>query len=56
MESRQASLKAKISTKQRDEILNRIKPMVDLKQAVKDADMIIEVVPEIMEFKADSLC
>lgn len=43
--------KQKISTKQRDEILNRIKPMVDLKQAVKDADMIIEVVPEIMELK-----
>ncbi|RLI84138.1 3-hydroxyacyl-CoA dehydrogenase [Archaeoglobales archaeon] len=33
------------------EILSRIKPIVDLKEAVKDADIIIEAIPEILDLK-----
>ena len=43
--------KEKISKTEGDGIFSRIKPIVDLKEAVKDAQMIIEVVPEIMELK-----
>ena len=43
--------KEKISKEERDSIFSRIKPIVDLNEAVKDADMVIEVVPEIMELK-----
>lgn len=43
--------KEKISKEERDSIFSRIKPVVDLNEAVKDADMIIEVVPEIMDLK-----
>ena len=43
--------KEKISQTQADEIYSRIKPVVDLKEAVKDAEMVIEVVPEIMDLK-----
>ncbi len=34
-----------------EEILARIKPVVDLEEAVRDADLIIEAIPEIMELK-----
>lgn len=43
--------KEKITQAQADEIYSRIKPVVDLKEAVKDAEMVIEVVPEIMDLK-----
>ena len=43
--------KEKISKEEADGIFSRIIPIVDLKEAVKDAEMIIEVVPEIMELK-----
>ena len=43
--------KEKISENERDEIFSRIKPMVDLKDAVHDCDLVIEAVPEIMELK-----
>lgn len=43
--------KEKISKDEGDAIFSRIKPIVDLKEAVKDAQLVIEVVPEIMELK-----
>jgi len=43
--------KGKISKQESDSILSRIKTVVDLKEAVKSADMVIEAVPEIMELK-----
>ena len=43
--------KEKISKEEGDVIFGRIKPVVDLKEAVKDAELVIEVVPEIMDLK-----
>lgn len=43
--------KEKITKKESDEIYSRIKPVVDLKEAVKDCDLIIEAVPEVMDLK-----
>jgi len=43
--------KEKISKDEGAKIFARITPVVDLADAVKNADMIIEVVPEIMELK-----
>jgi len=43
--------KEKISQDNADGIFSRIKPVVDLQEAVKDCDLIIEAVPEIMELK-----
>ena len=43
--------KEKISEDQRDEIFSRIKPIVDLNDAVHDSDLVIEAVPEIMDLK-----
>jgi enoyl-CoA hydratase/3-hydroxyacyl-CoA dehydrogenase len=43
--------KEKITQQEADSIYSRIKPMVDLKEAVKDAELVIEVVPEIMDLK-----
>ena len=43
--------KEKISKAEGDAIFSRIKPIVDLKEAVRDAQLIIEVVPEIMDLK-----
>ena len=43
--------KEKISKQEADSIYSRIKPVVDLAEAVKDAELIIEVVPEIMDLK-----
>ena len=43
--------KEKITQSQANEIYSRIKPVVDLREAVKDAEMVIEVVPEIMDLK-----
>src|SRR3970040_2932254 len=43
--------KEKISQQEADSIYSRIKPVVNLAEAVKDAQLVIEVVPEIMELK-----
>ena len=43
--------KGKISEDQQNEIFSRIKPIVDLNEAVHDSDLVIEAVPEIMELK-----
>ncbi len=43
--------KEKISQKEADSIFSRITPIVDLNEAVKNAELVIEVVPEIMELK-----
>jgi len=43
--------KDKISKEEGDAIFSRITPIVDLNDAVKDSEMIIEVVPEIMDLK-----
>jgi len=43
--------KEKISQDQANDIYSRIKPVVDLKDAVKDCELVIEVVPEIMDLK-----
>ena len=43
--------KEKISKDEGDSIFARITPIVDLNDAVKNAELVIEVVPEIMELK-----
>ncbi len=43
--------KEKISKDEGDAIFSRITPVVDLNEAVKNAELIIEVVPEIMDLK-----
>jgi enoyl-CoA hydratase / 3-hydroxyacyl-CoA dehydrogenase len=43
--------KQKISQAEADKIFARITPVVDLKQALKDADLLIEAVPEDMNLK-----
>ena len=43
--------KEKISKGEGDVIFSRITPIVDLSESVKNAEMVIEVVPEIMELK-----
>lgn len=43
--------KEKISKEEGDAIFSRITPVVDLTEAVKDAELVIEVVPEIMDLK-----
>jgi len=40
-----------ITEAEMNEVLNRIHPMLDLKEAVADADLIIEAVPEKLELK-----
>ena len=43
--------KEKISLEEESEILSRINPIVDLKDAVHNSDLVIEAVPEIMDLK-----
>ena len=43
--------KEKISKEEGDSIFSRIIPNVDLNEAVKNAELVIEVVPEIMDLK-----
>ncbi|MBW2599386.1 MAG: 3-hydroxyacyl-CoA dehydrogenase family protein [Deltaproteobacteria bacterium] len=43
--------KGKITLEAHDDALARLIPMVDLEEAVKDADFVIEVVPEKLELK-----
>ncbi len=43
--------KEKISQSDADDIYSRIKPIVDLKDALNECDLVIEAVPEIMDLK-----
>ena len=43
--------KEKITDDERNKIISRIIPMVDLDDAVQDSDLVIEAVPEIMDLK-----
>ncbi len=43
--------KEKLSRTEAEEIFDRIAPVVDLKQALKDTDLLIEAVPEEMNLK-----
>jgi len=43
--------KGMLSEKEMNEILGRIHPMLDLKKAVADADLVIEAIPENIELK-----
>ena len=43
--------KEKLNQEQADDIFSRIKPVVDLNEAVKDCELVIEAVPEIMDLK-----
>lgn len=43
--------KGKIESESAEKVLERIHPTVDLAEAVKDADLIIEAVPEVFEIK-----
>ncbi len=43
--------KEKISKEEGDAIFGRITPVVDLNEAVRDAELVIEAVPEIMDLK-----
>ncbi len=43
--------KERISLEEESKILSRIKPIVNLKDAVHDSDLVIEAVPEIMDLK-----
>jgi enoyl-CoA hydratase/3-hydroxyacyl-CoA dehydrogenase len=43
--------KGKISSEERDKMLARLEASVDIQEAVKDADFVIEAVPEIMDIK-----
>ena len=43
--------KEKISQGDADDIFSRIKPIVDLDSALKDCELVIEAVPEIMDLK-----
>jgi 3-hydroxybutyryl-CoA dehydrogenase len=43
--------KGKITQEQMDVILGRIKPTLDLKEAAQDADVVVEVVIELMDLK-----
>ena len=43
--------KGKISPPEAEKILKRLKPLVSLKEAVEDADFVIEAIPEKLELK-----
>jgi len=45
--------KDRISEETADAAKNRIEPVVEMEQAVSEADVIIEVVPEVMEIKTE---
>ena len=48
--------KEKITDDERNKIISRIIPMVDLNEAVQNTDLVIEAVPEIMDLKKKSIC
>ena len=43
--------KQRISQKDMDDVLGRITPIIDMKKAVENADLVIEAIPEIMDLK-----
>ena len=47
--------RGRLTEKARQEYMGRLKFLVDLKEAVKDADIVIEAVPEIMDLKKSVL-
>ncbi len=47
--------RGRMTEEARKEIMGRIKFLVDLKETVKDADIVIEAIPEIMELKKSVL-
>jgi 3-hydroxybutyryl-CoA dehydrogenase len=46
--------KGKITQEEIDSTLRRIKGVIDIKEAVKDADLVIEAIPEIVKLKLDT--
>jgi 3-hydroxybutyryl-CoA dehydrogenase len=46
--------KERITQKEMDTIVGRITGVLDLKEAVKDADLVIEAIPEIVSLKLDT--
>jgi 3-hydroxybutyryl-CoA dehydrogenase len=46
--------KGKITQEEIDAILGRVKPVLDLKESVKDVDLVIEAIPEIVKLKLDT--
>ena len=46
--------KQKISQGDMDAALNRISTVIDMKEAAKDADLVIEAIPEIMDLKKET--
>ncbi len=46
--------KGKMSEEGMNEVLSRIKTTIDLEEAVRDADFIIEAIPEVFDLKADT--
>jgi len=46
--------KERITQEEMDAILGRITGVLDLKEAVKDADLVIEAIPEIVKIKLDT--
>ncbi len=46
--------KGKMSQDEADAILGRVKGVLDLKIAVKDADLVIEAIPEVVKLKLDT--
>ena len=46
--------KQKMSQENMDAILDRITPTLDIKEAAKEADLAIEVIPEVMSLKKDT--
>ncbi len=45
--------KGKITQEEIDAVLGRIKGVLDLKETVKDADLVIEAIPEVVQLKLD---
>ena len=46
--------KGRITQEEIDAILGRIEGVLDLKESVKDADLVIEAIPEIVSLKLDN--
>lgn len=46
--------KGKMTQEEEDTILGRIKGVINLKEAVKDVDLVIEAIPEVVKLKLDT--
>ncbi len=46
--------KGKMTQEEADKILGRIEGVIDLKEAVKDVDLVIEAIPEVVKLKLDT--